>query len=127
MTIRVSVSCFTIISTHDLIHHEFVNEVREIMRWWLIILIQEAIVRPLGLLKGLDRYIIVLQDDFLKDLVQHLLLQTENRLTARHADCLINDKCTLLTQQNLLEVHASEILFVSHVIRRNEMEKLASA
>ena len=74
MTIRVSVSCFTIISAHDLIHHEFVNEVREIMRWWLIILIKKAIVRPLGLLKGLDRYIIVLQDDFLKDLVQHLLL-----------------------------------------------------
>lgn len=74
MAIRVAVSRFTIVSTHDLVHHKFVDKVWEIMWRWLIILIQEAIVGPLGLLKGLDRYIIVLQDDFLKDLVQHLLL-----------------------------------------------------
>lgn len=37
-------------------------------------LIEEPIVGPLSLLEGLDRYVIVLQYDFLKDLMQDLLL-----------------------------------------------------
>ena len=93
----------------------------------MLILIQESIVGPLCLFKRLDRNIIILQDDLLEDLGKDLFLQAKNRLTACHAYSFIDDKGALFTEQYLFEVHAGEVFLISHVIRRNEVEKVASA
>ena len=63
-----------VVSTHDLVHHKLVDEVGVVMRRWLIMIIKKAFVCPLGFFECLNRHIIVLKDDFMKDLVKHLLL-----------------------------------------------------
>ena len=93
----------------------------------LLVLIQEPVVGPLRLLAGLDGYVIVLQDDFLEDLVQDLLLEAENWLATGDTYGFVNDKRTFFTQKDLLEVHTSEILFVTQIVSRDEVEELASA
>lgn len=121
------ISNLAILGTHNLVHHELVDEVREVVRGRLLILIQESVVGPLGLLERLDRYVIVLQDDFLEDLVQNLLLKTENWLAAGYADGFVDDKGSSFTQKYLLEVHTGQVLFVTHVIRGDEVEERTSA
>ena len=44
------------------------------MRRRLVVLVEEAVVSSLSLFKGLDRHVVVLEDYFLEDLVQHLFL-----------------------------------------------------
>ena len=51
---RVPISDLAVLGTHDLVHHELVDEVWEVVRGRLIILVQESIVGPLGLLERLD-------------------------------------------------------------------------
>ena len=97
------------------------------MRRRLFILVQESIVGPLGLLKRFYGYVIVLQDNFLEDLVQNLLLKTENWLAAGHADRFVDDKGSLFTQKYLLEVHTGQVLFVTHVIRGDKVEERTPA
>ena len=121
------ISNLAILGTHNLVHHELVDEVREVVRGRLLILVQESVVGPLGLLESLDRYVIVLQDDFLEDLVQNLLLKTENWLAAGHADGFVDDKGSSFTQKYLFEVHTGQVLFVTHVIRGDEVEERTSA
>ena len=55
-----TISYLAIFSAHNLIHHKLVNKVGEVLRWWLLILIQESIVGPLCLFKRLDRNFVIL-------------------------------------------------------------------
>ena len=68
-----------------------------------------------------------MNDHFLVDLVEYLSLQGEDRLIARYANGLINDKCTLLAEENLFEMHASQILLIAHIVRGDEVKEGAAA
>ena len=94
---RAPISDLAICRAHDLIHHEFTDVVWENLRGRLVELIQKTIVGPLSLLEGLNRNWVILNDHFLVYLVKYLALKREDRLIARYANGLINDKGTPLT------------------------------
>ena len=122
-----SIICTSVFSTHYSVHHELVNEIREVMARRLLVLVQESFICSLCFLECLDGHCVVLEDNFLENLVKNLFLEAEDRLAAGHAYCFGNHKGTFLAKQNLFEVHTCQILLLSQVVRSDKVEERASA
>lgn len=52
----------------------------------------------LSFFKRPDRYVIVLEDHTMKNLIQNLLLETKNGLRARHTDSFVDNESSFLAE-----------------------------
>lgn len=97
------------------------------MAWWLIKFVEEALVGPLRLLERLDRHIVILEDHFVKYLIEYLLLQTENGLAASDTHGFWYHEGTLFAEHDLFKVHTCEVLLLPHIVGCDEVEERVTA